>query len=433
MKEVEKVLNKEKNDIDRIQVPEELEERLCRALKNHKPFKRRKRYWKTRIAAAFIAILLIGYNIDTLAFYGKRIMGYDQVMSGTLKELNELGKGQMIDKSYTFENGVKVTLDAIMIDENQLLAFYTIEDPNGNVDDYMPMMEIKGLFRTYLFQGGQGQRNEENTIMKNLHSFEPPLFFEKTMDLKLRLMKNRIIKEGEITFKIDREKAMGHTLKKTINRTIEVDKTNIRFESILASPTSTVIKGSIQNILELARDHVRGERMMPNHMKVRLIANGEEINPLGSGMSTDLSGITFHHEYDALPKDLESLELLIESFAADHNVNETIDIRKDTSNKTVNIHNQEIKINRVYESNGNAFITITTEENTVLTKVSLIVDGEKIELESTTADKFNKSVEEGITHTRTLKFPKAGETYGLSIERIRYSKDYNKSIDIPID
>ncbi len=117
MREVEKMLNENKNDIDQIKVPKELEERLSSALNNHKPTKAKRKYVKVRIAVAFIAVLLIGYNIDTLAFYGKQLIGYDQVMNGTLKELNELGKGQMIDKSHTFEDGVIITLDGIMIDE----------------------------------------------------------------------------------------------------------------------------------------------------------------------------------------------------------------------------------------------------------------------------------------------------------------------------
>ncbi len=144
------------------------------------------------------------------------------------------------------------------------MAFYTIEDPSGNVDDYMPLMEIKGLFKVYHSQSGQGQMNDEKTIMKNLHSFQAPLFFEKTLQLNLSLMKNGTMEDGEISFRIDRNKAMGHTLKKSINKTVKAERTHIRFESILASPTKTVINGTIQNIFELGIDQILGERMRPN-------------------------------------------------------------------------------------------------------------------------------------------------------------------------
>lgn len=44
--------------------------------------------------------------MDTLAFYGKKLIGYESVMNGTLKELNQLGKGQIIGKSHTFSRGI---------------------------------------------------------------------------------------------------------------------------------------------------------------------------------------------------------------------------------------------------------------------------------------------------------------------------------------
>ena len=70
---------------------------------------------RTKVAALIILVLLLGYNMDTLAYYGKQLIGYESIMDGTLSELNNLGKGQIIDKSYIFKSGVKVTLDGIML------------------------------------------------------------------------------------------------------------------------------------------------------------------------------------------------------------------------------------------------------------------------------------------------------------------------------
>ena len=74
----------------------------------------------------------MAYQSDTLAFYGKRLIGYDPIMNGTLKQLNQLGKGQSINKSYTYKNGVVLSLDGIMLDDNQCLAYYTIYNRNEN-------------------------------------------------------------------------------------------------------------------------------------------------------------------------------------------------------------------------------------------------------------------------------------------------------------
>lgn len=429
---VEELLKAQKDYIDQIEVPEELEDRLRIAL-NRRTKKDKKPKWITRIAVLLILITLIGYNFDTLAFYGKRLMGYDKIMSGTLKELNELGKGQIINKGYTFENGVKITLDGIMIDENQLLAFYTIEDPKGNVDDYMPIMSIKGLFGTYNSQSGYGQRNEEGTIMKNIHSFEPPLFFEKTLHLKINIIKNGFSKEGEITFKIDRNKAMGYILKNKINKSVKIKETNIKFDNIVVSPTKTVVYGTIQNIFGLGMDYILGEKIIPFNLEIKLIANGRELGLQGGGMSTNMKGMTFHKEYDTLPQELHSLQILIERLLTNHDVNLQREISIKTNNLTINIENQNILINKVIQSNGNTLVTITTEKEFFLSEVYLIVDGKRVELEETLGDNYEKLKEGKLLHTRTLKFTAIGRKNILDIRGITYPQEYNRIIDIPID
>jgi hypothetical protein len=431
MNNIEKNLKDRKNDIDNIEIPSELEGRLRKALDN-KTIKRRKNV-VGKIIAACLTLLLIGYNFDTLAFYGKEIIGYNNVMNKDLKELNELGKGQIINKSHTFENGVVITLDGIMVDESQLLAFYTTKDPNGHVDEVTPRIILNGLVGEHNLSSGYGDINDEKTIMKNIYSFEPPYFFEKTLHLSFGFFENGMSEEKEITFKLDRKKAMENKLKKTINKSIEVDETKIHFNSILASPTRTVINGSIQNILELAIDEIKNERLIPNELEVKLVANGEEIQPQSSGMRTNIKGITFHKEYDALPKDLKSLKLELVSFSANYDVDKVINLKKDLIDQKFNIMGQDIVVNKIYEYNGNTFVSITTEENTVLTKVNLLADDKRLELNKTIEDEYEKLDNGKILRTRTLEFNGVGKSYKLDIKRMTYSKDYNKTIKIPIE
>lgn len=431
MNNIEKNLKDIKNDIDNIEIPSELEDRLKKAL-NNKTTKRRKNI-VGKVIAACLTILLIGYNFDILAFYGKEIIGYNNVMNKDLKELNELGKGQIINKSHTFKNGVTITLDGIMVDESQLLAFFTKKNPNGNVDEVTPDITLKGLFGEHMLSSGQGEMNDEGTVMKNIYSFESPYFFEKTLHLNFGFYEDGMSEEGEITFKLDRQKAMENKLKKNINKSIEVDETKIHFDSILASPTRTVINGSIQNILELAIDKINNERLIPNDLEIRLIANNKEIQAQSSGMSTNIKGITFHREYDALPQNLKSLELELVSFSADHGVDKVIDLKEDSINQNYNVNNQYLIINKIYESNGNTFVDITTEENTVLTKVYLLADDKSIELNKTIEGEYEKSDNGKILHTRTLEFNGVGKDYKLNIKKMKYSKEYNKTIKIPIE
>jgi hypothetical protein len=433
--EIDKMLKNKKLEIDELYAPEELETRLRNALeRKHSPQKARSR-WRVKAAAIFIAIVFLGYNIDTLAFYGKKLIGYDQVMSGTIKNLNESGKGQVIDKTYTFKNGASITLDGVMLDENQLLAFYSIKDAGGNIDkiDIDPIRGIKGIVGQHYMKGATGSMNDSKTEIKWIAEFETPYFFERKLKFNFALMDGNKTENGEIVFTLDRNKAMGHTLKKSLNKTVKLDQNKIIFESITASPTTTYVKGTIQNILELAKDQISGERFRPESLEVKLIANGKEVQEQGGGMSTNMNGITFDKKYDALPKDIKTLQLQLVSFTADHDVNNQVEIEKGQPDKTFEILGQSIEINKVDEINEETFITITTEESLVLSRVHLIADGKNIELQDTISDKHDKKTNGTITHTRTLRFKGIGESLQLDIKRIKYNKIYNEVVEIPID
>jgi len=430
MSEIEQMLNNRKQELDQIEVPEEMEARLSDAL-TKRADKKINRSWKKLIAVACLTVLLAGYNFDALAFYGKKLIGYDQVLNGTLKQLNELGKGQLIGKTHTFKNGTSVILDGVMLDDNQLLAFYTAKDPKGKVDDIGLRVSLKGFLKEY-FMSGHGVMNDEKTEIKWVASFEPPLFLEKTFDLQMVLNEGNKSETGQITFKLDRSKAMGYTLKQRLNKTIEIDGSSIHFDTISASPTSTAVNGSIQNIVELAKDQLTGERIRPGALKLRLIANGKEVASQSGGMSTDLKGITFHQEFDALPSDLTSLNIKLESFAADHDINQEINLQKTLHDLEVDIEGQSIVINKLHESNGDTYITITTKDTTVLKRVHLIMDQNRVDLEETINNSYNKLVNDGVMHTRTLHFKGTGETYRLDLERMTYKKVYNKTINITL-
>lgn len=164
MRKIEKMLNNKKLEMDEIKVSEEIEGRLRVTLDNA-PSKNRKNYkLSIKIAALIVAILLVGYNMDTFAYYGKRLLGFDEVMTDTLKNSNEIGKGQIIDKSYTFNNGVNVTLNGIMMDDNQFLAFYTIKSPKGYVDKiHLQTSYLEGLVGKHHMESGSGNTNESKT------------------------------------------------------------------------------------------------------------------------------------------------------------------------------------------------------------------------------------------------------------------------------
>lgn len=441
MNKIERLLEEEKDELNNLNVPENMELRLRNTL-NNIPNKKTKSI-RVRVAALIIVVLLIGYNIDTLAYYGKKLIGFDNVMNGTLRDLNELGKGQLIDKHYTFNNGVKVTLDGIMLDDNNMVVFYTIYSPDGKVMDVnsdfrVSITDFRGMPFSF---GGQGKANEEETELKwVLYTRDIPKFYERTISFNAELNENgRTIEKGEIKFKIDRDQAVGKSLRIAIDKKVELDQRSIKVESLVASPTSTVIKGQIQNIFQLGKDYISGERFRPESLEIKLIANGKEVSMQGSSMSTDMGGSNFEKRFDALPHDIEDLELRLTSFGGDHDTKEMIKLVKGES-IDIKVLEQDISIDNIYEKEGSTYITITSDENLAISRVYLNIDGKKVELEETIPGDYEKIVNEyvdednnnikytTIKYTRTLRFIGTGEDLELDIQRIRFSKTYDKII-----
>jgi hypothetical protein len=428
------MLNDKKLEMDELIVPEELEARLNNSLQNKSFHKRKNSNWKMKIAVLAIAFMLATYNMDALAFYGRELLGFDNIMNGTLKELNKRGMGQSIDKSYTFTSGIKVTLNGVMIDDNQLLAFYTIENPDGNVEELnFYSAHMKGAIGMHNPESAQGEYSEDKSTIKWVGEFEPPHAFEKRLTWVFSVNIDGRYEEGNLSFVLDRDKAMGHTLKSRLNKSIKVDGTDLNFDSITASPTTTVVKGTVQNIFELAKDQISGERIFSPNFNIQLLANGNEVQQQGSGMSTDMKGMTFEARYDALPRDLEKLQLHLVSFGAEHEVNEQIKLNKDAKPETIQVKGQDITIEKIEEIKGETLLTITTEESVTLSRVYLLADNNKVELTETLSSTYDKKVDGMITHTRTLRFKFIAKDVQLDIQRMKYIKAYDEYIDIPIE
>lgn len=94
---------------------------------------------------------------------------------------------------------------------------------------------------------------------------------------------------------------------------------------------------------------------------------------------------------------------------------------------------QEVEINRVYESNDSTLVTITTDESTVLTRVYLMIDENKVELRNTVTENRDKLPDGQIRHTRTLHFPGKGEELTLHIERINFTEFNNITFEVPLN
>ncbi|HVJ50144.1 hypothetical protein [Desulfitobacterium sp.] len=179
-------------------------------------------------------------------------------------------------------------------------------------------------------------------------------------------------------------------------------------------------------------DSLSGERFRPTDLTLKLIANGVEVQKQGGGMGTDLKGITFNSDYDALPPDLNKLQLELVSFSADHDVNKQFKLVSKDKNQVLNILGQKVEVNEVKVFKDETLITVSSEESLILTKVYLIIDGKRVPLKETIEDEYDKQ-NGTITHQRTLRFMGAGDELNLDIQRMTYSKKYNQVIEIPLN
>lgn len=436
MNNLEKLLNESKNELNKLDIPEEMESKLKNSL-NNVSSKKRRYYSKWKYVAVIIIVLMIGYNVDALAYYGKQLVGYENIMNGTLKELNELNKGQIIDKSYVFDDQVEVILDGAMLDDNNLVVFYRIKDLLGNIENENMnlIIQIQDRFGKIYNSSGSGLINDDKTEINWVMNCEKPDFFKKYLVLKI--YSSNYDELGKINFKLDRNKAMGHTLKIKINEDTEIENKNIRIESLMASPISTVIKGNIQNLKDLVLEETKGERFVFNKIELALIAKGKEIPMKGSNISGDKKGSKFNLSFGAIPKDTKEIEIRLISFGVNYDIKETIKIDKDNIDKEIKILNQDVVINRVYESQGNTYIKITTDENLVLSSIFLSIDGERVEVEKIHSGRDEKvidyderAIENKVEtkHNRTIEFKGIGEELELDIQQIRYNKLYDDTI-----
>ena len=427
MKDIELLLKEKKEELEKLEIPIELETRLNKALNSQKPPRKK----QGLIGVALIMLLLFSYNFDAIAYYGKQFMGYDEVIHGALKNLNEMGQGQVINKSHIFSNGIEVTLEGIMVDDNQLIAFYSIKDERGNIDD-VRSLNIKGIFN-YHMSSGSGIINESETEIKWVGTFEPPKFFERNLKFQFAINNNNTWEQGEIEFELDRSKAMGTTIKQSIKEKLELGDNTINFATITASPTVTVIEGSIDTKLDLYRNSLKNTH--PDFkIDFDLYANNEQIEKEGMGLSSSLRGYTFEGRFEALPQEIDSLAIKVVGITSSKPVDKVINLDNQASLK-FSLLDREVLIKKIYSENDATYLTIVTEDDVLLEQVSLIIDEKEVPLERTISspEGLIKNTDGSITFERTLMFMDKGDNLKLKIGKIRSFEEANKTIEIPLD
>lgn len=418
MDELEKYLAKESERLKSSQAPEELKERLRAALEQTPQRRKTKAPKWIAVAVAIMILSFVSYNYNAFAYYGKKLLGYDELMTETLAQLNEKGSGQAIEKKVILSDGTELYLDGLLTDENLSILYYTVKNPKG-VEEESYFDLIRGSWTKAFATYGTSSENEDGTEIKGIQAFEAVSPFAKKLTLEYRSHEGT--EQEEITFPYNPKLAMQTELKQSIRKKVHVDQGTIRFDSITATPSRTTIKAKV-NVDNFDRIQLGGGG-------VQLLANGKPVDLTGSSSKSAIFGQDLEIYYDRLPKDLDTLELVVDKFAGYQSLNEAI-VLSGNDDQSEEIHGKKLIIRKIEKGTDGIHVTIATEQDVLLEGVSIQSKGKSTPLHTTLrADLLD--VENGETYNeRVLLFNTDELPDTFSIEGMHYAKSYGEHIQL---
>ncbi len=421
MNELEKQLEFEKKRLEAVKSPKELEDRLRMALEQT-PTRKKNRMSKWFVAVATLLCLsIVSYHYNAFAYYGKKLLGYDEILYGTLAQLNEEGNGQSVDRKVMLSTGTTFFLDGIMTDENQLILYYTLTNSEGITEEIL-FTRMTGMLTDSIPASGTYSVNEKGTELKGMQTFDAVSPFAKKLTLAFTVQEaSGEMQEESVTFPYDPTAAMQTELKQSIKQKVRVDKGVIRFDSITATPSRTTIKGKLK---------VDNFDRFPAALDgVKLVADGVPIDRMGGSVSSAVNGRIFEIYYDALPKKVRHLELIVDTFVGYTDVNESIPLI-DLEAQPVFIQGKELVIRKVERTAEGIEVTIATEQDVMLEGVAVQSKGTSSPLKTTLRQDYLEGEDGKIYKERILLFETNELPETLSIEGMHFEKKYEETIQI---
>lgn len=365
MTTIEERLQAHKQNLNSVQAPSELESRLRIALE-HVPTKKRKlnktMIWLASSAAALL--LIVGtYQYPAFAYYGGRLLNQMELNSLSFAEMEEQGYGQTINKSKTLLDGSIITINGVIADDNGLSLYYTIDRKTGTIYDekgsYRYFLDkIQGFLTNSKARGGGGSFiSKDKTHYEGVYKFDPVSPFSRTLTVTfIEWLDNGKRATYPIEFKYEPNKAMKSIIKEDISKFVSVDQGKVYYDSITASPTSTIVKGHYE------MDKMDNDGFPRFQGETKLYVNGSEVKPRGSRGYAENEKLGFELEFDVLPTDkIEKIELVLENFPGYQRVEEPISLAS-PSDKSITIGNEKIWIRSVTKTDT-AMISLSPENN----------------------------------------------------------------------
>lgn len=255
-------LSESKVDYDNITIPSNLDDFIVRGIKKYPKAKRIGLRLRTpSIAAAIVLFLLISMirispvfadylaNVPVLKYIVK-LVNYDKGLKSAV-ENNFIQNIGVFDE----HEGIKFTVDNIIVDEARMVVFYTIE--NNSQYKYLEMSNVKytdkagkNIEAAYSF-GFFYDNQEQHKIQDNLKvSFGESTIIPEMIHLEVELYQkdtpeNYVINKNktklpytwQIDIPVDKSKFANMKEVYDVNQTVEIENQKISVEKAIINPT----------------------------------------------------------------------------------------------------------------------------------------------------------------------------------------------------
>lgn len=425
MTTIEEKLEEYKQTMNQVQTPSELEGRLRDALLRVPAKKRNMNKTVAWIASAVAAlILMVGvYEYPALAYYGSKLFNEAGLNSLSFAEVMEQGYGQEVNKNITLLDGTILTIQGVIADDNVFRMYYTLDWPEGtkkpdSIFSRYSFDRVKGFLTDSQHRGGGGGPGQNKNQYIGDAEFEPVSPFSRTLTLTF----TEWLDNGEkisypITFAFEANKAMKSIIKEDLSDSIAVDKGTIHYDSITASPTSTIVKM-----------HYELEENPRFSGETKLYVNGIEV-----GRTIEIGG--FEIKFDPFPTDkIQSIELVLENFEGYHKIDEPISLAS-PSDRSIKVGDEKLWIRSVTKTDTGYDIVIARNQFTFLEKENLSIQagGHVVPVSSISEERPWDLKNGNIMWEQTYSFNTTDKPEFLMVDGYQYIKKYNKKISIPVD
>ncbi|MFF2089377.1 DUF4179 domain-containing protein [Paenibacillus sp. NPDC058174] len=430
MTTIEEKLEEHKLSLAIAQTPAELESRLRKALQNAPARKRKGKRALTWIATAAAAFFLIAgtYQYPAFAYFSGKLFNKAELHTLSFAELSDQGYGQTVNTSKTLKDGTVITISGVIADDNALSMYYSIDRPEGssiydaNGSHRYNVWKVEGFLTDSSATEGGGNPSENDTRFEGVQKFKPVSPFAKTLTVEFsEWLDNGKRAIYPISFKFDANKAMKSLISQDIGKSVIVDKGAVHYDSITASPTSTIVKGHFE------MDNGELPRFTG---KTTLYVNGTAFSMQGGRSGAN----GFELEFDVLPTDkIESMELVLENFPGYQKVEQPISLAS-PSDLSLKIGSEKLWIRSVTKTADGYDIVIARKQFTFLVKDGLSVQagGQVVPVSSISKERPWDLKNGNILWEQTYSFATKDKPEFLLVDGFDYIKTYKEKISVPV-